>query len=753
MDMGNSRYNFHFLKKLFFLFSVLFIISAVFSADIISHAEGDFELTGNSLTYEDYSYEVIPLVSPFNEYFYIKTDNPDPDSFRFVDAESVYAGESSTGSIKASQTLFADVKYEDASVYRVNGGYIATGSSTDGGVLKFQSSVVTGGYNVYNITTGETRYQKTYKYTDTDETLTLPTLYDVPDYLIHTYKDDEKDYFDNLSSIQSGFSSICLYSGASVLGKLTKSETTPYYGLSTSPHVDQRFYVQSPYTRKGGKTLLVSSLHPLRYDSIGFPSIMKTVATRLNPDVTVEWSTTSHDTINVTYEGVTKSYGGKGNGGGKGILEGQIAYWYSFDGSENDAAKDISLSDLATKLRFYGSVTVPDEEPDKLKWAEVRKTVGKDGAYVKLIIITSIFGGSTFGYTFMYDDGSTTEGVSYLGAIGYMSNCWYDGRYFNKWEYYYPGAKFTETVETESPSIVIKDFAVKYPQDGRTYYYNYNTLDKVEKYNQETGVWSGFTKFTYNSENKNWVATSILNSSKYKDGGSYKSMDDQAFIDACTITMDEALAMNLDANTNVEPSSYYIYDRISPPGTYYEKPQEATPDPSNPGNNNPVTPQGTNVAAVSPAVTASSESDALLKDKSNALYRIITTEKKPSVCYVSPGTNKKTSITVPDTVTLNGTKYNVTEIEEGPLKDKKKLTKVIIGKNVKKIKKNAFFGCTSLKTVIIKTTKLTKKRVGKNAFKKINSKAKIKVPKKKYKAYKKILKARGITGKKQKIYK
>ena len=35
-----------------------------------------------------YSYEVIPLMPPFNSYFYIKTNNPDPDSFRFVDKET-----------------------------------------------------------------------------------------------------------------------------------------------------------------------------------------------------------------------------------------------------------------------------------------------------------------------------------------------------------------------------------------------------------------------------------------------------------------------------------------------------------------------------------------------------------------------------------------------------------------------------------------------------------------------------------------
>ena len=38
----------------------------------------------------DYTYAVTPVLSPFNEYFYVKTDNPDPFSFRFVDNSTVY---------------------------------------------------------------------------------------------------------------------------------------------------------------------------------------------------------------------------------------------------------------------------------------------------------------------------------------------------------------------------------------------------------------------------------------------------------------------------------------------------------------------------------------------------------------------------------------------------------------------------------------------------------------------------------------
>nr|MCR5797490.1 leucine-rich repeat protein [Eubacterium sp.] len=105
----------------------------------------------------------------------------------------------------------------------------------------------------------------------------------------------------------------------------------------------------------------------------------------------------------------------------------------------------------------------------------------------------------------------------------------------------------------------------------------------------------------------------------------------------------------------------------------------------------------------------------------------------------------------PASAQISEKQTKVTEIKANAFKNNKKLKKITIGKDIKKIGKNAFYGCKNLKKIIIKTTKLTKKSVGKNAFAKINAKAKIKVPKKKLKAYKKILKARGVKGKKQKI--
>ena len=88
------------------------------------------------------------------------------------------------------------------------------------------------------------------------------------------------------------------------------------------------------------------------------------------------------------------------------------------------------------------------------------------------------------------------------------------------------------------------------------------------------------------------------------------------------------------------------------------------------------------------------------------------------------------------TVTM---KKKVTRIGARAFYKCKSLKKIVIPASVKKIGKQAFYQCKNLRSITIKTTKLTKKRVGSNAFKGIHAKAKIKVPKKKLALYKKCV--------------
>lgn len=123
-----------------------------------------------------------------------------------------------------------------------------------------------------------------------------------------------------------------------------------------------------------------------------------------------------------------------------------------------------------------------------------------------------------------------------------------------------------------------------------------------------------------------------------------------------------------------------------------------------------------------------------------AVYKVTG---KNTVEYVK-ATSKKASRTIPSTVKLKGIKCQVTSIATKAFKGDPKIKAVVIPATVRKIGKEAFAKCKNLKKITIKTTYLSSKKVGANAFKGIHAKATIKVPKKQKKAYQKLLKARGV---------
>ncbi|MBE5871877.1 MAG: hypothetical protein E7294_11540 [Lachnospiraceae bacterium] len=137
--------------------------------------------------------------------------------------------------------------------------------------------------------------------------------------------------------------------------------------------------------------------------------------------------------------------------------------------------------------------------------------------------------------------------------------------------------------------------------------------------------------------------------------------------------------------------------------------------------------------------------------KSKADYIVTSADQtNPTVSYKKSNNAKAKSVTIPATITVDSITYKVTGIADNAFAKNKKLKKAVIGVTVEKIGKKAFYGCKNLKSITIKTTSLTAKNVGKNAFKGIYAKAKIKVPKAQKKNYEKILKKKGI-GKEVKV--
>ena len=138
--------------------------------------------------------------------------------------------------------------------------------------------------------------------------------------------------------------------------------------------------------------------------------------------------------------------------------------------------------------------------------------------------------------------------------------------------------------------------------------------------------------------------------------------------------------------------------------------------------------------------------DTITDNKSNAKYTVTDTVKM-NVTYSAPITIKAKTITIPATIKINGEIYKVTRIDKNALKDNKKVTKIVVGSNIQSIGNYAFSGCKKLKTIIIRSKKLTTKTVSKKAFKGIAKKVVVKVPKKKRTAYKKLLKKKGLSSK------
>ena len=130
-----------------------------------------------------------------------------------------------------------------------------------------------------------------------------------------------------------------------------------------------------------------------------------------------------------------------------------------------------------------------------------------------------------------------------------------------------------------------------------------------------------------------------------------------------------------------------------------------------------------------------------------AKYKVTSSNK---VTYMGTTDKKSKKITIPNTVVIKGKTYKVTAVGGNVCKVNKKVTQVIIGKNVTVIAPKAFYKKKTLKSITFKSVKISK--IGKNAFKGINKKAIFKVPKKAKKKYKsKLNKTSGYVKKTMKI--
>lgn len=187
--------------------------------------------------------------------------------------------------------------------------------------------------------------------------------------------------------------------------------------------------------------------------------------------------------------------------------------------------------------------------------------------------------------------------------------------------------------------------------------------------------------------------------------------------------------------------------------------------------------------------------DIVLDVEGIAEYEVIAVNgDEVYVEYTEPTNRKAKTITIPDSIeTEDGVECKVTAIASGAFRNNKNVKKIVIGNNVTaigskafygckslasinlgnnvkiigsnafsncskltklvipskvtKIGSNAFSGCKNIKTLVIKSKKLTSKGVSRKAFKNLPATVQVQVPTGKLKAYKKLLRQRGLNTK------
>ena len=504
-----------------------------------------------------YSYKITPLLQPFNDYFFVETDNPNPKSFRFIDQTTVYDAE---GDISFCGYAFADIHYDNPETRRVNGGYIfrCSGRNVDGGEIMLQ---------VANV---NKEYYYSWIWENTGKTFTLPRLMDVKDYLIETYAAGDS-FFDKMDAVQKGFNSVCLYSGSYLRGTIER--TNDYWMAAAVGHVDQSLYIYSPYNRKDSKALFATAVYPFRYDSIGFPQIMIKVSEKLDSTSTHQWNEKYHYLVDITCDGVTKSYGGAGNGKGQGIDEENIEYL-----SFGDNGTTFTLDNTRERLERYAKLPIEDDVPhdDELTWKQIADTVG-NGAWVRVAGNTRpVYGNhdaSKSVYTYLYSKGSGTKfyeeesgagnRLYWGGDLGYTKDTWVDGRYVDIGRRFVPGATFEDHPTSDLLFTEITVPQIEYDKPCNQYVVK-SITEKPQR-----------ALFRYDDELQRWIIDSWSVASGCADYEKTAEMVEWGlvapqYLDKMTLTKEQVAAMHVDKNTNVLPPSGYVFDGTLPCGTPFQ---------------------------------------------------------------------------------------------------------------------------------------------------------------------------------------
>lgn len=505
-----------------------------------------------------YTYEIIPILAPFGDFFYVKTNNPDPSYVRFIDRDCKYTdGESSDpryvayAAILPTATRFADVKYENKKTGRVKGGYIfqrasgwyreyetggnggyhiqAFGTSTDGGTLILQQASEP---NAEDVSNGGFLFESSVQYKDTKVKVNCPKILSVEDYLISNYTSSSNDLFTNLSNVQYILNTLSIYPNT-LYDTSKRSAEHPYPMLAASVYKETGLNTHYNMFQESDEQYLVEYLDPLTLSSESFPALIGRIAKELEPNCTVE-TTGHHAYRTISWNGKSKMYGGAGAGGPTSIYKQCIKQSYLFDGSANDLAETGSLEKLQDL--YFECVNKSDEITDSYKdqlTGDQYKEKIQTGKWIRVAKEGTSYSERAYAYV------SACAGVG--GEVYSLENTWVDGRYLNDYNIVELNATYAQH---PNANILVRNKTFK-NEAGKTV-----TQDVYYQYSSSDDCWYGTISYY---------------------GGNRTDEDAKKNLPAdLKLTRAQVDKMQVDKNTSKLPTSGLIYDGSAEPGTAFK---------------------------------------------------------------------------------------------------------------------------------------------------------------------------------------
>ena len=480
----------------------------------------------------EYTYRIVPLLAPFNKMLYVETD--DPRDIYLADHDSVYNNGSGTSPYYLKwHRRYDDVVYEDEKTLRVHGGYIfkLMNGDSDGGTLMIQT-----GKSVRRTTESGQTYSS-WEYFDTGVEIECPRLISAAQYLVDTYTDESMGFFEKMSATQQGLQELSLYP-VTVKNESAPNEAKPYPCVWLVDYYKDQNWVEDSYLHmyENSDGLLLECMYPFVVDSLGFPGLMRRVAQYLDPSCLVTSSSVSHADINVTKDGVTKTYGGQGQGGPVMFISSEKLF--SFTGDDGDYAFRMTLEKCGGKYAQYREIGSAQE-------AEYQSLMGdykKDGKGKWLRI--SRTGTSRSFYMYFANFAEQENGSRVCDA-------WVDGRY----------------VDNHGVCLADSDAPPMYEEHPTA-----SILLHDQDYTNSQGErLHGDVLYSYFDSIDAWAAPAAY--FKYLGDNKYAREYEMQKLPAGFILSKEQVNImkgTLDANYDQVPASGLIYDGTELPGTPFE---------------------------------------------------------------------------------------------------------------------------------------------------------------------------------------